>query len=573
MGVRLRPRACIFLQQQQLLQDPRYGTECVLRERTASPICTVLVFEPRLNYGMLFPNFRYGFISRSRRTAATIMLAWWKAQQWKSKRAAGGVHHLQPGESQGKVIISRLQFTIGLVPSWHKAGEKNNNGAAARRAKAIAPKKAPPPAASQKSLKRMNTVQRIAKGGASLQRMNTAAFNKKIKGMQMDTANAEEDEEKSQKKERKAEAVLCGHLCEPRGVLVIPGADPRKPPRVIVADAGSDHLHEFSLDGQPMKHSGGKGSLPGRYSQPSALACDDDNHFYVADTLNDRVQKMQGVQLPGFPLKVAKKVASSKELKEPKGIAVHAEMRLLFVSDGHDRVVAFDTRTMEPRLEIGESGTAEGQFKSPSGLAIEDETLYVCDTGNDRIQAFSLEATPSCDFDRYIGVGVLKGPRAVAVTRGYLLIADGASEFDKSLSHGEPVSRILALSHADGTRLQSITITNGTVSSLCVGVGKCADLVFAADESQDALRVYKLLSSAPKRAKPASKKYAAVSPEKGEAGAAAPTRGRGLARWAKMGREMRTESVLGVWGAYAEQTAATKAADPAAGDEVQAFEQ
>ena len=108
-----------------------------------------------------------------------------------------------------------------------------------------------------------------------------------------------------------------------------------------------------------------------------------------------------------------------------------------------------------------------------------------------------------------------QGPRAVAVTRGYLLIADGASEFDKSLSHGEPVSRILALSHADGTRLQSITITNGTVSSLCVGVGKCADLVFAADESQDALRVYKLLSSAPKRAKPASKKYAAVSPEKG----------------------------------------------------------
>ena len=98
------------------------------------------------------------------------MLAWWKAQQWKSKRAAGGVHHLQPGESQGKVIISRLQFTIGLVPSWHKAGEKNNNGAAARRAKADAPKKAPPPAASQKSLKRMNTVQKIAKGGASLQR-------------------------------------------------------------------------------------------------------------------------------------------------------------------------------------------------------------------------------------------------------------------------------------------------------------------------------------------------------------------------------------------------------------------
>ena len=46
-------------------------------------------------------------------------------------------------------------------------------------------------------------------------------------------------------------------------------------------------------------------------------------------------------------------------------------------------------------LSIGSQGTAAGEFWMPSGLFIDpDDTLYVCDTYNKRIQLFQILTDP-----------------------------------------------------------------------------------------------------------------------------------------------------------------------------------
>jgi DNA-binding beta-propeller fold protein YncE len=60
----------------------------------------------------------------------------------------------------------------------------------------------------------------------------------------------------------------------------------------------------------------------------------------------------------------------------------------IYVVDGlHDVVQVFDD---EGRLLLafGESGSGDGQFWLPTGLAIADDRVYVADSANHRVEVF-----------------------------------------------------------------------------------------------------------------------------------------------------------------------------------------
>jgi streptogramin lyase len=129
---------------------------------------------------------------------------------------------------------------------------------------------------------------------------------------------------------------------------------------------------------------GGPGAAPGQFNTPNGIAVDDRGHVYVADELNNRVQKF----------------------------------------DSHGRLLA---------VLGGPAGVGNGQFNAPYGVAIDGfGAVYVADTRNNRIQKFSPTGRFLARWGRNggdgsagVGAGEFNSPRGVAVDdAGHVWVAD-----------------------------------------------------------------------------------------------------------------------------------------------------
>lgn len=112
--------------------------------------------------------------------------------------------------------------------------------------------------------------------------------------------------------------------------------------RLAVADTHYHRVVLFAPDGTVAGMLGGFGREPGQFIFPVATACDREGNLYVCEYGgNDRIQKFS-----------------------PEG-------RFL--------------------KSMGAYGTGPGEFQRPSGVAIENDRLYVVDAFNNRIQVFSTD--------------------------------------------------------------------------------------------------------------------------------------------------------------------------------------
>jgi DNA-binding beta-propeller fold protein YncE len=78
-----------------------------------------------------------------------------------------------------------------------------------------------------------------------------------------------------------------GSFQSPRGVAVDAAGT-----LVYVADTFNHWVQRLSADGRPQAHWGGQGTAPGEFSFPSGIAVDAQGNVYVADTYNDRIQRL-----------------------------------------------------------------------------------------------------------------------------------------------------------------------------------------------------------------------------------------------------------------------------------------
>ncbi len=85
------------------------------------------------------------------------------------------------------------------------------------------------------------------------------------------------------------------------------------------------------------------------------------------------------------------------------------------VKDGQAK---FETCTSE--CQVGLSGSGNGQFSNPTGIAIDGmNTLWVVDSGNNRVERFNLEGEYLTQFGSAgSGPGRLLGPWGIAATNG-----------------------------------------------------------------------------------------------------------------------------------------------------------
>jgi sugar lactone lactonase YvrE len=189
---------------------------------------------------------------------------------------------------------------------------------------------------------------------------------------------------------------------------------PPTPPQSVDADGligWTDGLSGWQVVGQ-------------QFADPAAVTADAQGNVYVADTLNNRVVKLNrsGKQV----LTWNGRGASGGTMLQPNGIVADGSGHV-YVNVGHDVIDKYSSDGVF-EAEFGKldfSSSNPGEFFGAAGLAVDSAgNLYVADRGNGRIQKLSPTGQPLGIFDDQGGAGI-EEPFAVAVDRdGNVYAAD-----------------------------------------------------------------------------------------------------------------------------------------------------
>lgn len=80
-----------------------------------------------------------------------------------------------------------------------------------------------------------------------------------------------------------------GRPCTPEGGLAVDGQG-----NIYVADTGNNRIDKLAPDGTLLAEWGTKGTAPGQFDGPRGVAVDSQGNLCVADSGNDRIQKPGG---------------------------------------------------------------------------------------------------------------------------------------------------------------------------------------------------------------------------------------------------------------------------------------
>jgi trimeric autotransporter adhesin len=148
----------------------------------------------------------------------------------------------------------------------------------------------------------------------------------------------------------------------------------------------------------------GGAATSAQLSLPKGVASDAAGNLYIADSGNDRIRKVSTAgtisTVAGsglFSYSGDGSPAASAQLNGPLGAAVDASGNVYLADTNNHRVRVVSSTGVITTLAGNGSpgfggdggGAAAAQLNTPSGLAIDGGTLYIADTGNNRVRAVS----------------------------------------------------------------------------------------------------------------------------------------------------------------------------------------
>lgn len=152
----------------------------------------------------------------------------------------------------------------------------------------------------------------------------------------------------------------------------------------------------------------------GQLSNPHDAEFDQNGHLLVADTGNDRVAIYE---VRGANAMLAGELTG---LSGPEGVAVAPDGRVIVSNTRAATLSVF----RDGRLErtIGRRGAQDGEFSSPHDVeAAADGSVYVVDSGNNRVQVFDATLNYRTRFDPTLD---LDGPKYLAFDGDRIWLAD-----------------------------------------------------------------------------------------------------------------------------------------------------
>lgn len=192
-------------------------------------------------------------------------------------------------------------------------------------------------------------------------------------------------------------------LVKPFGITIT------KEERIIVTDTAQKNI--FIFDRKNDKVSIIQEFNKQRLESPIDVASDNKGNIYVSDSKQGYVYVFD--QHGSYKYKIG----GDAKLHRPTGIVINNEMERIYISDTVTGSIKVFTLSGQYIKTIGQEGSANGEFKKPTFLALDKEgRLYVSDSMNQRIQILDAEG----NFIRTFGqlgktAGNFANPRGIAL--------------------------------------------------------------------------------------------------------------------------------------------------------------
>ncbi len=159
--------------------------------------------------------------------------------------------------------------------------------------------------------------------------------------------------------------------------------------RVFVADTHYHRVIAFDAQGRELMRFGSYGSGPGEFIYPTDVAFGPEGRIYVSEYGgNERIGVFdsEGEFLFAF----GEPGAGPGQYNRPQSMAFSADLSELFIADACNHRIVVVTPAGEPLRVIGTAGRGQGELAYPYDVCVlDDGTLLVCEFGNNRIQRFS----------------------------------------------------------------------------------------------------------------------------------------------------------------------------------------
>ncbi|WNF36643.1 6-bladed beta-propeller [Bacillaceae bacterium IKA-2] len=152
---------------------------------------------------------------------------------------------------------------------------------------------------------------------------------------------------------------------------------------IYTTDAKNNRVNVFDLSGGPLYTFGEPGDEPGQFNFPYGIAGDSEGNVFVADMYNGKISihDAKGEFIDYF-------AENTKVIKSPGGLRIKND--LVYVTDIQESKVFVFNLDGELLLEVGENGSEPGQLFAPNAVTADGEgNIYVVDTGNQRVQIFN----------------------------------------------------------------------------------------------------------------------------------------------------------------------------------------
>ncbi|MDA7951317.1 MAG: hypothetical protein MPJ24_07490 [Pirellulaceae bacterium] len=166
---------------------------------------------------------------------------------------------------------------------------------------------------------------------------------------------------------------------------------------LLVADSHYYQILVYTPEGKLLSKKtlgGTKGDLPGQFDLVADVVQDSEGNYYTAEY--GEVHRLQKFSSEGEPLFSWGQVGEKEgEFRRPQSLALDKNDHLWVVDACNHRIQVFDATGSEPKLLSiwGSYGFDDGQLNYPYDLVFGDkgESVYLVESGNHRVQKFSLD--------------------------------------------------------------------------------------------------------------------------------------------------------------------------------------
>ena len=155
--------------------------------------------------------------------------------------------------------------------------------------------------------------------------------------------------------------------------------------KIYVAELLNNRIQVLNFDLTFSGTFGEQGNSEGQFVFPWGISCEKSGNVYVADSGNNRIQVFTAEGK--FVTMFGKFGGDKGELDHPAFITT--KNGYVYVSENNNHRISVFTNEGDFVMSFGSRGEEPGNFSYPNGVTVDESgVVYVCDSGNNRIQLF-----------------------------------------------------------------------------------------------------------------------------------------------------------------------------------------